>query len=59
MTAVGWNEDGWDEPQQPPAPDTPAYRCEGPCCWTSPHRPPGLLTRLLTALRLTSKEQRR
>lgn len=58
MTAVGWDEDGWDEPEQPPAPARPTYRCEGPCCSTWP-RKPGLLTRIRTALRLTPKEQRR
>lgn len=51
MTAVGWDEDGWDEPEEPAAPATPAYRCEGPCCWTP--RRPGLLARIRNAIRPT------
>ncbi|MDX3748709.1 hypothetical protein [Streptomyces sp. AK08-02] len=50
MTAVGWDEWDDDEPAPDPTPAVPAYYCEGPCCWVPP-RPPGLLKRLLAALR--------
>lgn len=46
MTAVSWDEDGWDDDPDP-APAVPAYYCEGPCCQTRR----GLLARLLAALR--------
>lgn len=52
MTAVGWDETGWDddEPTTPETPVVPDYFCGGSCCWTPP-RPPGLLKRLLAGLR--------
>lgn len=51
MTAVSWDEDGWDdEPEPTPTAVVPDYYCEERCCRTPP-RPPGLLKRLLQALR--------
>lgn len=50
MTAVGWDETGWDDDEPAVAPVVPDYFCEERCCWTPP-RPPGLLTRLLQGLR--------
>lgn len=51
MTAVGWDDD-WTGPCcQDPDPAAPTYPCEGPCC--APR--PGLLTRLLNAIRPTPK----
>lgn len=56
MTAVSWDEDGWDDPE--PAPAVPDYFCGERCCWTPP-RPPGLLKRLLQSLRPTPKDGKR
>ncbi|MFM9563271.1 MULTISPECIES: hypothetical protein [Streptomyces] len=48
MTAVGWDEEGWDDDEPAPTPAVPAYYCEGPCCQARP----SLLRRLLAALHL-------
>jgi len=50
VTAVSWDEDGWDEPEPAPASTVPAYYCEDPCCQPAV-RKPGILARLLDALR--------
>jgi len=54
VTAVSWDEDGWDDDEPAPAPTVPAYYCEDPCC-RPPTPRPGLLTRLLAAIRPTPK----
>ena len=56
MTAVGWDETGWDD-DEPTTPAVPAYYCEDDCC-RPPVRRPGLLARLLDALRPTPKDGR-
>lgn len=51
MTAIGWDNDGYDD-----------EACNGTCCTTTPapktHRRPGLLTRIRNALRAPKGQPR-